>query len=291
MWNSYLERLDGVSVEWSNLPNSFNPDKELLYELDSDLHLADPAYMTWMDSLDRADVTEIEENVAPWFGNTFSNTRGSPPEEWTDVYEYYTLWEIFEQVAKLFGSEERYRALADIHASVLTSIEQNRPPADDRPTAVTLKVVDESLWVYSLNAPGFTYAHTRPLGATDVFPDLSSSRQIDYETLAEHDPDVILVAEMMGHSDIEDVRSTFDENPVAQQLSAVANDRVYAGGVRNQGPVINLFQLEMTAKQLFPDQFGDWPTYTGGPYPEIPESEQLFDREQVANIINGEFEA
>jgi hypothetical protein len=63
---------------------------------------------------------------------------------------------------------------------------------------------------------------------------------------------------------------------------------VYAGGVRNQGPVINLFQLEMTAKQLYPDQFGDWPTYTGGPYPEIPTDEQLFDRQRVADIINGD---
>ncbi len=288
MWNSYLERLDGISVEWSGLPNSFNPDKELLYELDSDIHLADPAYMTWMDSLDRTDVTEIEENVAPWFGNTFSNTHGSPPEEWADLYEYYTLWEIFEQVAKLFQAEDRYRALADIHTSVLASIEQNRPPVDNRPTAVTLKVVDESLWVYPLNAPGFTYAHTRPLGATDVFPDLSSSRQVGYETLAEHDPDVILVAEMMGHSGIEDIRSTFEENPVAQQLSAVTNDRVYAGGVRNQGPVINLFQLEMTAKQLYPGQFGDWPTYTGGSYPEISTEERLFDRQRVADIINGD---
>ncbi|WP_323174197.1 ABC transporter substrate-binding protein [Natrialba sp. PRR66] len=288
IWNNYLERLEGVSVEWSGLPNSFNLDKELFYELESDLHLADPAYMTWMDSLTRSDITDIEENVAPWFGNTFSNTHGSPPEEWADVYEYYTLWEIFEQVANLFGSEERYRALADIHASVLTSIEQNRSSPNNRPTAVTLKVVDESLWVYPLNAPGFTYAHTRPLGATDVFPDLSSSRQIGYETLAEHDPDVLLVAEMMGHSGIEDVRSTFEEDPVAQQLTAVANDRVYAGGVRNQGPILNLFQLEMTAKQLYPDAFGEWPTYTDGPYPEIPKDEQLFDRQRVADIINGD---
>lgn len=102
MWSSYLERLDGVSVEWSDLPNSFNLEKELLYELDSDLHLADPAYMTWMDSLDRADVTEIRENVAPWFGNTFSNTHGSPPEGWRNAYEYYTLWDIFERVAAVF---------------------------------------------------------------------------------------------------------------------------------------------------------------------------------------------
>jgi len=289
MWNSYLERLDGVSVEWSDLPNSFNPDKELLYELDSDLHLADPAYMTWMDSLTRSDITEIEENVATWFGNTFSNTHGTPPEGWADAYEYYTLWGIFEQVANLFGAGERYRALAEIHTSVLASIKQNRPSPDSRPTAVTFKVVDESLWAYPLNAPGFTYAHTRPLEAREAFPDLSSSRQIDYEILLETDPDVILVAEMMGQEGIEDIRTMFEENPVSQQVSAVTNGRVYAGGVRNQGPIINLFQLEMTAKQLYPDAFGEWPTYTGGPYPDIPDSEQLFDREQVANIINGDF--
>ena len=28
-----------------------------------------------------------------------------------------------------------------------------------------------------------------------------------------------------------------------------------------------------------PDQFGEWPTYEEGPYSEIPESGQLFDRE------------
>ncbi|WP_171814693.1 hypothetical protein [Halopiger xanaduensis] len=34
--------------------------------------------------------------------------------------------------------------------------------------------------------------------------------------------------------------------------------------------------------------FGEWPTYEGGPYPEIPEGEQLFDRQRVADIINGD---
>ena len=51
---------------------------------------------------------------------------------------------------------------------------------------------------------------------------------------------------------------------------------------------MNLFQLEMTAKQLYPDQFGEWPDYSSGdPYPEIPKGEQLFDRTTVANIVTG----
>ena len=34
---------------------------------------------------------------------------------------------------------------------------------------------------------------------------------------------------------------------------------------------MNLFQLEMTAKQLYPDRFGEWPGYSSGdPYPENP---------------------
>jgi len=42
----------------------------------------------------------------------------------------------------------------------------------------------------------------------------------------------------------------------------------------------------MTAKQLYPDIFGEWPTYENGDhYPEIPSAEQLFSRDRVANII------
>jgi hypothetical protein len=49
---------------------------------------------------------------------------------------------------------------------------------------------------------------------------------------------------------------------------------------------VNLFQLEMTAKQLYLEQFGAWPEYeAGAPYPDIPTDERLFDRERVAAIV------
>jgi hypothetical protein len=52
---------------------------------------------------------------------------------------------------------------------------------------------------------------------------------------------------------------------------------------------MNLFQLEMTAKQLYPERFGEWPDYEhGDPYPEIPAEERLFDRQRVADIVTGE---
>ncbi|AHG01570.1 ferrichrome-binding protein (plasmid) [Halostagnicola larsenii XH-48] len=293
IWNKFLERLPGVSVDWADLPGTWDPDKELLYELDSDLHLADPAYMTNMQSWTREDIAEIGENVAPWFGNTLSNANKEPPEEWADQYEYYTLWEIFEKVAQVFGAEERYTALTAVRSSLLERIDERRPSTAERPSTAVIQPFQGSFWVYHLNEPGFLYSHTRPLGAIDAFADaLGDSGQIggqvDYETLLEQDPDVLLVTGMMGQSGIEEVRNTLTDDPVGRQLTAVETDRVYAGGVRNQGPILNLFQLEMTAKQLYPDVFGEWPTYTDGPYPEIPVEEQLFDRQEVAAIITGD---
>jgi hypothetical protein len=42
----------------------------------------------------------------------------------------------------------------------------------------------------------------------------------------------------------------------------------------------------MAAKRLYPERFGGWSGYDGGPYPEISADERLFDRQRVAAIVN-----
>jgi hypothetical protein len=64
-----------VSVDWEGLYSSWPPAKEKLYELDSDVHLADPAKVATADTFSVEDINEIEENVGPWFGNTLSDTH------------------------------------------------------------------------------------------------------------------------------------------------------------------------------------------------------------------------
>lgn len=65
---------------------------------------------------------------------------------------------------------------------------------------------------------------------------------------------------------------------------------MYTQGTRFQGPLVNLFQLEMTAKQLYPEQLGAWPGYVKGEsYPDFPEDERLFDRKRVADVVAGTF--
>ena len=291
LWNQFVERLPGVSLDWSGLYSSWQPDKEKLYDLNSDVHLADPAWIAKQDGWGREDIDEIAENVSPWFGNSLSDRHQEPAGEWADGYQYYGLWEQFEIVAGAFRERERYEALAEVRDGLLSTIEDGLPPEEERPTAIMVAAHDiESIYAYTLSNPGFLTSHTRPLGPRDAFEgSVESGTIVDFETMLEADPDVILyLGGMEPGTDMAGRRAAFEEDPVGSEITAIRNDRMHPQGARYQGPVLNLFQLEMTAKQLYPDEFGAWPRYEEGPYPEIPEEERLFDRERVADVINGD---
>lgn len=291
LWNQFVERLPGVSLDWSGLYSSWQPDKEKLYELDSDVHLADPAWITRQDAWSREDIDEVAERVAPWFGNSLSDQQQEPPEEWADGYQYYGLWEQFEIVAEAFRERERYEALAEVREELLATIEADLPPEEERPSAIMVAAADiEEIYAYTLSNPGFLTAHTRPLGPRDAFEgNVESDTVVDFETILDADPDVILyLGGFEPETDMPGRRTAFEEDPVGSEVTAVKNDRIHPQGARYQGPVLNLFQLEMTAKQLYPEAFGEWPRYEEGPYPEIPEGERLFDRQRVADVINGD---
>jgi len=294
LWNQFVERLPGVSLDWTGLYSSWEPSKEKLYELDSDIHLADPAWIAKQDNWDREDFEEIATNVSPWFGNSLSDRHAEPAPGWQEGYQYYTLWEQFELVAEAFQEQARYEALAAIHDEIRSTIDANLPPGSERPSAVMLAAADiEEIYAYTLDNPGFLTAHTRPFGARDAFEgSIETNTVVDFETLLEADPEVILhLGGFEPNTSLPERREAFKSDPVGSEITAVQNDRIYPQGARYQGPILHLFQLEMTAKQLYPKQFGEWPTYTDGPYPDIPADEQLFDRQRVADIINGEFEA
>ncbi|MBC9986696.1 MULTISPECIES: ABC transporter substrate-binding protein [Haloferax] len=292
-WKQFTARLPGVEVDWADLYPSWETSKEKLYELDSDVHLADPAWVVQLEQWDMADIEEVAENISPWFGNSLSARHASPTDEWTGDYEYYTLWEQFEKVAQMLREEERYEALAAVHDDVLATIEAGLPPEDERPSVVLLTAsdIENQVWAYTVGNPGFMTSHIRPLAPHDAFEgSIESGSTVDFEALLEADPDVLLFLSGMQPSvSMNDLRATLESDPVAAEISAVQNGRVYPQGARYQGPILNLFQLEMSAKQFYPEAFGEWPTSDGGPYPEIPEDEQLFDRQHVADIINGEF--
>ncbi|WP_370513643.1 ABC transporter substrate-binding protein [Haloarcula sp. CBA1130] len=300
LYRKFLQRLEGVAVDWDGLYSSWPPSKEKLYELDSDVHIADPAKVATAEGWDDNSLEEIASHVGPWFGNTLSGTHQKPPSGWADTYEYYTLWDLFGKVARVFREADRYEALRAVRESMLQTIRAGLPSKSERPSAalVLFSTSDETIWGYKMNYPGYYAAHTRPLGATDALADAvgdgygDDGRNItlDSELLLEADPDVLLVlGPMTGSHNLDDIRSQLEHNEVTRDITAVQEGQIYAQGARRQGPILNLFQTEMTAKQLYPEQFGTWPGYVDGdPYPEIPAEEQLFDRQRVADIITGE---
>jgi len=158
---------------------------------------------------------------------------------------------------------------------------------------VTLSGDGDSFWTYHLNEPGYWLADTRPLGARDAFADADWQGlwgTVDHEAMLEADPDVVLHLWGMTPSySTADARASLEDHSVGRQLTAVRDDRVYSAGMRYRGPLMNLFQMEMGAKQLYTDRFGEWPGHEEGePYPEIPEGERLFDRDRVADIVTGD---
>lgn len=282
----HYDELDGVGIDPGELEDIVleeGIDKEVFYELDSDLHLIDPEWLINNEffGLDESDVEEIRENVAPFFGNTIFRQS----DEWHD-YRYYTLYEAFEKVAQVYRREDRFEALSSFHEEYVADVQSRLPPAEERPAGLLTFAESEEpeeFYPYRLSDQGTNNKQWHDLGVEDALGDtgiggLSTSDRgtIDYETMLEVDPDLLLIRSEEARS-AEEFEDTFlaymRDHPVASELTAVQEGRVIRGGPIYQGPIIHLFTLEQGARDVYPEEFGD---------------EELFDRQQVADIVNGE---
>ncbi|MFB6210082.1 MAG: ABC transporter substrate-binding protein [Halobacteriales archaeon] len=230
--------------------------------------------------LEEADLAELTENVSPFIGNTIF--RRTDP--WHD-YRYYDMYGAFKKVAQIFQQEDRYAAFKSLHDEYIARIQAALPSANKRPSALLCwggSNEPEKFSPYRLTDKGTNKKHFHDLGIGDALSGtgiegLSTDKrgQIDYETILKVDPEVLLVR---GHEQksrqefLDTVVAFMRDHSIAGELTAVKNDAVYRGGPIYQGPIQNLFLTERFARLL---------------YPEIYTDEELFDRDRVANIING----
>jgi len=294
-FTGYYDQLPGVEFDTGGLAPLYNDglDKEQFYELDADVHHLDPVnagYSSWTN-WSITDVEEIEANVAPFFANRNSRAHSDPPEEYSGDYHYYTLWELNETFGQVYREEKRASGLEAVRDDLVSRVTENLPPKSERPSVGLLifSPDEESFSPYEVNGPGYGKAQYRPLGIEDAFADSDRTYAQNYEGsydvegLLEIDPDVIMHNwDVVPTERTRAMREFFADNPVAAELTAVRNERVYIGGTPLQGPIHNVFQIEMAAKQLFPEQFGEWKGVG-----ETPNGEQLFDRQRVADIVTG----
>jgi len=272
-------------------------DKESFYELDPDIFLIDPNYLHgtgWDSNWDESDTREINDNVAPFFGNNCRRRR-----EFHD-YKLYTLYEAFDRLADLFQERERYEAFVEIHDELQTEIADRLPPESERPEVGLINGGSDPSagQFYPLNTKdeGYEMKPYRDLEVKSAFSqELEEGGQIDYERLLEIDPEIIIVHWGIGTTGDTDSFSAeafreqyvapMEEDAVGSQLTAVREGNVYPGAYGEQGPIVNLLQTEMKAQQLYPEEFG---AFDPEAFPEVPEKNQLFDRQRVRDIIAGD---
>ncbi|MFC6837973.1 ABC transporter substrate-binding protein [Halomarina ordinaria] len=273
------EELPDVSVETDELTELYEDGtgKEIFYELDADVHVIDPNFMVNRLEWSQDDVDEVDDTAAPFFGNTgFTQVY-----DWHD-YQYYSLYEAFEKLADVFQERERYEAFRQYHDEVLEDVRSRLP--EETPDIALLYPSDvppESFYPY-LVGDGYASKQWRDLQVGDALAQEGvedaqvSGGTVDFETLLEIDPDALAIrlqGEITREYFEDEIVSHLQDHDVANELTAVQNDRVIYGGLTYQGPIIHLFQLERAAQGLYPGAFGD---------------EQLFDRERVADIVSGD---
>lgn len=263
-------------------------DKELLYALRADVHHIDPLRLASSPSWTRADVEEIARNVGPFFANRYSRENSYPGK---DPYEYYTIWELSDKVAQVYRCPERIARLKAVHDKLVAYIQAHLPPENKRPRVGLVFYKNGKFLPFSLSREGFGQAQYRAVGARDAFEsikaityaDAGRGKWLDLEGLLTLNPDVLIVPWAIYpkyRSSYEQLLSDLKSDPLARRLSAFREGRVYPGGTPLQGPIFYLFQIEMAAKQIYPDIFG--------PYrddQQYPPQEQLFDRALLADIL------
>ncbi len=278
----FYDELPGVTYDPDDVLTLYQDgvDKELFYEMDADVHLMEPNQLIQWYDWNRDDAEEIESNIGPFFGN-FIRRRS---DEWHD-YPYYSLYGAFEKVAAVFKKRDRFEALQSLHVEFIEDIQSRLP--DERPEAALLYPAEEppeKFYPYPLYDGGVGKKQWRDIGLRDALAGTDAGSYagdttltVDYELLLDVDPDVLLVRgqETKTRDEFEDTLvSQLQDHTLASELTAVQNDDVYQGGYLDQGPLITLFQTEQAAKRVYSDVF--------------PADEQLFDRQRVADIVNGE---
>lgn len=282
----YYDEVPGVSVDKSGMQalSSDGVSKELFYELDGDVHVIDPNFLLnrfkgWKQS----DIEELRTNVGPFFGNS-SFSRGY---SWHEDYQYYTLYEAFGKLAEMFQREGRYEQFVELHDEMQSNLSEVVPSNEsERPSVAILWASGNEPEEFSpyLIGEGTSFKQWRDLGVRDALAETdvgnfhASRSAVDFETLLQIDPEVLL---FRGHESqtAEEFQNTvvqfMKNNSTASALTAVENDDVYRGGPLYQGPITNFVTTQRAAEQVYPDR-------VSGP---------LYDPERIAPIVDGNGES
>jgi iron complex transport system substrate-binding protein len=280
--------------------------KEVMYERDPDAFLIDPNYLAAFGEWDESDNEEVRNNIGPLFGCYNRRIRADWQKEMGYPEKAPSMLEAFDKVGSVLKERARTDAWLNLHADMQAEV-QSRLPEDTETPSIGLINSGSApekgeFYVLYLEDNGYEMKPYRDLGLVeaDAFAGVETGQYglTDYETMLEVDPDMIVVHWGVttgnvtwggdGAFDADAFQEKFvtpmKEDDIGSQLTAVQNDRILPGPTAEQGPLINAFQTELTARLFYPEEFGELDM--DAPL-EVPEEKQLFDRQRVQDILDG----
>ncbi|MFB9812695.1 MULTISPECIES: ABC transporter substrate-binding protein [Haloarcula] len=283
----YYDALPDVAIDLDSVESLLDSsdsefDKEVFYEVDADVHLMDPRILKRYSGWNDEDLEEIERNVGPILGSMIRFPYERDP--------YYTLYDAVEKAAKIFQRQDRYDAWIAFKEEVFAEIQSRLP--DDKPTVgafiIDFDIEGKTLRAAEIDAFRNDTRTLRKLGVNSAFKGDTYVRykEIGYEKLLDVDPEYIGLIDNLTTGNNESFQQTLQaakNHETLSELTAVQNENFVRSAGTNMGPIIDLFSAEAVAMQLYPDEFGEWPGSVG----DVPTEHQLFDRQRVADIING----
>jgi iron complex transport system substrate-binding protein len=171
------------------------------------------------------------------------------PDGTADPFEL--LFQDYTAMGRIFGVEERARALVEEQRAVIGSVRK----AEGRPKVVWLYSMFNGI-PYVAGHGGIPSAMSRVLGAENAFDDVDELwPEVTWEEIARRDPDVIVVGDLSergrpGDSAEEKIAKLRD-TPVAAKLPAVRDSRfITVPGIEMDPSVRSVDTLQLVAKGL-----------------------------------------
>ncbi|WP_406028767.1 ABC transporter substrate-binding protein [Nocardioides sp. NBC_00850] len=169
-----------------------------------------------------------------------------------DPLEIDTIFQEITDLARIFGVPERGEELvADLTKRLATA--RTEAPAGEVSAMYWFANSESPYLAGCCGGPGII---GRTLGVENVFDDTTDEwPQINWETVAERDPDVIVVGDLTRKSQTaETARAKIDylkSNPVTARMEAVRNDRfVTLSGAELNPSIRTVYAVENVADQL-----------------------------------------
>ena len=286
-------------IQFAIARNTF--DKELFYFINADIHHIDPISLSLSKGWSYSDIEEISKNIGPFFANSYSIENKKPPH--LKDYSFYTLDELNIKFGQVYKKEDVAIKLNQFTEKLIQTIKDKLSRNSTKKSIAIVYLCKNGIVPFDSTSNGYGLSQYKVFECIDAFKEHNIQTYayegnfgtlLDKESLLLANPDVIIINEGIYINSkykffskrtrmLLNEFEKFKSDSLLKDIPAFKNDAIILGGIYDQGPITRIYQLEMLAKQLYPEIFGEF--HIDHIYSE---DEQLFSRDELRKILSND---